>query len=268
MTDTTKHDIKKKQSLSRVLTTAGLASYLLLISPFATALEFRCEASGDIRYLRVDIPGKQHLCEVSVKYEYTGEHRVIWNAQNDSLFCSARAYELRDKYEDKWNFNCTTWPDRDGIDKLSASQRSILDKQLISLIKQGQDATPRFTVNAVKAVASTPLDNSAGTLALQFFLSGGDLTQIIVDNTRSWNVFATFEDLAAHIDSESPPATALVDAITDGGALSINTTMDDGNDQRCHGNQVLLVKPDNQLSPRSAHRTVCEPELSLVTESD
>jgi len=242
----------------RVFAVLLLLVCAMLTPPAVKALEFQCEVPGDIRYIRVDIPGEEHLCEVSVKYEYTGERRVMWHAENDTLFCSARAYELRDKYENSWNFNCATWPDRDGVDQLSASQRVILDEQLKSLIEQGQNSTPAFKVTAVKAVASTLLDAQAGTLALQFFLTNGDLTQIIIDEKSSWEVFATFNDLATHVISDLSLSTAFIESISDSGALSVNTTSAGESEFYCHGNQVLLVEPGNRLTPRSEHRSICE----------
>lgn len=267
MTDTTTSSSNAQLTLIRLFSQLRLIAItsMVLFAPAASALEFQCEAPGDIRYLRVDIPGEEHLCEVSVKYENTGAQRVIWHAQNDSLFCSARAYELRDKYENLWNFNCATWPDRNGIDKLSASQRNILDRQLISLIERGKRSSPTFKVNAVKAVASSPLDAQASTLALQFFLSIGDLTQIIIDETSSWEVFATFDNLATLVESESPLNTALIESISDGGVLSINTTVDNDSKIKCYGNQLMTVEPGNRLTPRSAHRYICN-SSSLTIE--
>jgi len=267
MMDTTINSSKAHLLTSTVLAFLGVYASTLLFAPVASALEFQCEVQGDIRYLRVDIPGEEHLCEVSVKYEYTGERRVMWRAENDTTFCSARAYELRDKYESKWNFKCTTWPDRDGVDQLSANQRAILDKQLISLIEQGKKSTPTFKVNAVKAVASTPLDAEAGTIALQFFLSTGDLTQIIIDETSSWEVFATFNDLVTHVNSDSPLSAALIESISDRGALSISTTVSNGSELNCYGNQLMMVEPGNRLTPRTAHRFVCEPS-PLVSKDE
>ncbi|MFK7854174.1 MAG: hypothetical protein AB8B79_08685 [Granulosicoccus sp.] len=268
MTDQTKHTAPTSIFRITLSTLLGAIAATLLSIPAANALEFQCQVPGDVRYIRVEIPGENHLCEVSVNYEYTGESKVMWHAQNDSLFCSARAYELRDKYEKNWDFACTKWPDRDGVDKLSASQRAILDSQLKALIEQGKESTPAFTVKAVKAVASTPLDNQAGTLALQYFLSTGDLTQIIIDESSSWEVFATIENLATHLDSDSPVSSALIDSISDSGALAIRTQLSNSSEMYCHGNQVLMVKSDNQLTPRTAHRYICESTSLTSTDQN
>lgn len=266
MTDKIRNAADAQLLSRRALALVGVIACAVFVTPAAYALEFQCETADDVRYLRVDIPGETHLCEVSVKYDYTSGHRVLWHADNDTLFCSARAYELRDKYENLWNFNCTLWPDRDGVDKLSANQRAILDTQLKTLIKQGQTATPAYTVNAVKAVASTPLDAQAGTLALQFFLSTGDLTQIIIDETSSWKVFASFDDLATHVNSDSPLSTAFIESITDSGTLSVSTRTSNDSNLHCYGNQLLMVEPGNLLKPLSAHRSVCEPRSSALAD--
>jgi len=229
---------------------------LCLTSP-AQALEFRCEAPGDVRYLRVAIPGEERLCEVGVRYAATNERRVMWYADNDTMFCSAKAYELRDRYVSEWNFDCSVWPDSDGIDNLSPTHRSILDDRLKTLIDRGQAATPAFTVTAVRAKASSLLDKLPSTLALQFFLSNGDVTEVILDEGGEWEVFATINNLATHITGDVPVDSALINAITDGGALTVSTTVNTNAEQQCSGTQVLMVERDNQLQQRTPHRYVC-----------
>jgi len=181
------------------------------------------------------------LCEVTVTNQL-GERRVLWYANHDSLYCSAKAYELRDKYEDQWKFDCVNWPDRDGIDQLSARHRSILDTQLQSLNARGASAKKPYGVAAVKAAASTPVNEKAGTLALQFFLaplksaaatsqdiqtvdpstetgndtkniyqttkkrllaSDRDLTLVFSDSGKSWKLLTSIPHLASHIQTDS-----------------------------------------------------------------
>lgn len=253
---------------------SGLAVLFLFVSSLfsmnAHALEFQCELNGDVRYLRVDIPGENHLCEVSVKYEYTGERKVMWNADNDSLFCSARAYELSEKYENNWGFSCTKWPDHDGIDNLSPSQRAIVDVQLKQLISTGENAEIPFTVKAIKAVTSTLLDQEPGTLALQYFLSdGSDMIQVIADDKSRWSVFATIDDLATQITGAATIDSALISSITDGGALEVLTTVASSTPgQTCHGKQVLMADNSDTLQPRSPHRFVCKSSALDVSHSD
>lgn len=246
------------------LTRLLVVSLLFAFSLNASALEFQCETPGDVRYLRVDIPGEENLCEVSVKYTNTGERRVMWYAANDSLFCSAKAYELRDKYQNLWDFDCRRWPDRDGIDRLSPTHRGILDKQLKSLIAQGKAAAEPFQVTAVKATASTPLDGQPGMLAIQYFRSNGDLTQVISDTGDTWQVFATIDDMATHITGDAPVSTALISSVTDTGALELSTAISNNSTNSCFGKQVLMVEPGNQLRARTPHQVVCtNPDIAV-----
>lgn len=234
----------------------------------ALALEFQCQVPGDTRYLRVDIPGDGRLCEVSVNYRNTGERRVMWYADKDTLFCSAKIYELKAKYEQQWSFTCEQWPDLDGIDQLSPSNRKILDTQLKSLIEKGKNSYPLFSVIRVKAVASNLLDEQAGTLALQFFLSSGDTTQVIVNNGESWNVFSTIENLASHIASDLPVDVALISAISDSGTLEVETTIASDNlSQHCYGQQAFGTSSDNALMPKSQHRYICDKPITAVKKS-
>lgn len=237
---------------------ACLAATALLISPTAVALEFQCEVPNDTRYLRVDIPGEEHLCEVSVTYLQSGARQVMWHARNDTLFCSARAYELRDKYEDLWDYTCTTMPDRDGIDELSPSQRAILDQRLKLLLESGRQAIPPYTINAVKAVASNPLDNEPSKMAFQYFTEDDDFTEIIDDQSNVWRVNTTISDMAAQIISEQPVSTAMVHSISAEGSLEIHTQLVDSQNTACFGTQVLTPMGSSGIvRARTPHRFVC-----------
>ncbi len=270
MNPETPHHIERPQrQVRRLANRIGLA-LLMLLPSLSYALEFQCDLNGDVRQLAVLIPGEQHLCEVSVDYESTGKRKVMWHADNDSLFCSAKAYALIEKYENEWGFSCAKWPDRDGVDELSATQRSILDLQLKKHVSAGKSAEEPVTVIAIKATASTPLDHEPGTLAIQYFLSdGSDQTEIINDNDTSWNVFATIDNMASQISGIKLVDTALISTITDGGALEIVTAMavDEGG-LYCHGKQVLMPDANSQLNPRTPHLVVCEANASLSPQSD
>ncbi len=230
------------------------------LSPSAVqALEFQCEIPDDTRYLKVEIPGEEHLCEVSVTYAQTGVREVKWYAQNDTMFCSARAYELRNKYQDAWNYTCTTWPDRDGIDKLSQSQRRVLDQRLKTVIAQGQTSTPAYSVSSVKAVASTPLDNQAGKLAFQYFTDQGDFTEIVENDNNDWTVLTTIDDLVTHVVSDVPISSALVHAIDEMGTLEVHTRLTDADNARCFGSQVLTpMGSSGVVRSRTPHRFICQ----------
>ncbi|MBX2879945.1 MAG: hypothetical protein KTR32_08440 [Granulosicoccus sp.] len=239
---------------------AALAiAILLAMSPMASsALEFQCEIPGDVRYLKVNIPGEDRLCEVRVKYEYNGQDKVVWYADNDTTFCTTRAYELREKYENTWNYTCVTWPDRDGIDNLSPAQRNILDQQLKAMIQRGKDSDTPFKVTAVKAVASTDVENTPGLMSLQFFTDTKvDYTEIIIDSVGSWNVMTTVQNLASQVESKVPLASALIHGISDTGALEVRTTAVDELQHNCFGSQVLSVAPNGDLVSKTPHQIVC-----------
>lgn len=235
---------------------ACLIASMSLSGP-AQALEFRCEIPGDVRFLKVDIPGEERLCEVGVSYQATGERRAMWYADNDTLFCSAKAYALRDKYEDLWGFTCTQWPDRDGIDQLSPSHRAILDQQLKRLISRGENATSPFAVESVRATASTLLNDQPGVLALQYFLTTGDRTELISSDGASWELFATINNLAEKLVTEDAINGAFIQSVNDAGALEITTNVAGDDGQNCRGKQVMLVSGDNALHALTPHRYVC-----------
>ena len=240
----------------------------LLTTNMAYALEFQCEVPGDVRYLRVDIPGDDHLCEVSVKYEYTGERRVMWYADNDTSFCSNKIAELQTKYEEAFNFSCSEWPDRDGIEQLSLTQRSIMDRQLKALMTDTGSLIDTPEVIAVKAASSARPGQSSSAMALQFFLSdGSDQTQIIFSNNNDWDVFSTIGTLAEQINDSAQIKSALISSISDSGALEVLTTVDNGSEFNCQGRQALISNSENQLTELTPHRYICYNESASFTES-
>ena len=246
---------------------ASVLSLFFGFSPQALALEFQCEVTGDTRFLRVEIPGNERLCEVSVSYKNTGERRVMWYADKDTLFCSAKIYALKEKYEQQWKFKCEQWPDLDGIDLLSPSNRKILDTQLKLLIEKGKNSNPAFSVNRVKAVASNLFDKQPGTLALQFFLSSGDVTQVIVGDGNSWELFSSIDNMASHISSDLPVNTALISAISDSGTLEIETTLASDNAQNCYGQQAFGTSTDDELTAKTQHQYICDKSVVAATQA-
>jgi hypothetical protein len=186
----------------------------------------------------------------------------MWYADKDTLFCSAKIYALKEKYEQKWKFKCEQWPDLDGIDILSPSNRRILDTQLKSFIEKGKNSNPSFTVNNVKAVASNLFDKQPGKLALQFFLSSGDVTQVIVGDGKSWEIFSSIENMASQISSDLPVSTALISAISDSGTLEVETTIASDKAQNCYGQQAFGTSATDGLEPRTQHRYICDKPLA------
>ena len=251
--------MQRRAAGMRITIASLLACFILTATSVTSALEFQCEIPNDTRYLRVDIPGEEYLCEVSVTYKESGVRDVKWYARNDTLFCSAQAYNLREKYEDDWNYTCTTWPDRDGIDKLSPSQRLILDQRLKALIAQGEQATPAYRITGIRATASTLLDNQPGKLALQFFTDHGDFTEIIDDQSESWKISTTIETMASQMEDGQIIESALVHAIAEDGTLEIHTRLEGANSSDCYGTQILTPVGNNgELQARTPHRFICQ----------
>lgn len=237
------------------------------------ALEFECVSGGDRRFIRMELPGIDHLCEVSVTYE-SEERKVMWYADNDSSFCSEKTDELRIKYQSVWNFSCEQWPDHDGVDRLSARHRVILDQELKALIEQGKKEQTPFMVEGLKAAASPTAANTNDfdLLVVQFFLHvpetglASDVTHIIRDTGVAWNTLAKIDTLAEYIDADEGYVidSALISAVTGNGALEIITVLDSpGNDgvetnfTGCYGNQVLATSSDGDLVARTPHRYYC-----------
>jgi len=226
----------------------------------ATSLEFECSVPGDTRYLRIDLPGEEHLCEVSVTGGISDERRVMWYADNDSLYCSAKVYELRDKYVDEFSFECGEGIDRDGVDRLSPRHRAILDTQLKSLLARAADGEPDLVVSAVRAVASSALPAGSSLLALQFFLADGtDLVRVVADEEKSWRTLAETRDLAASI----PPTASLgvddafIGAIDGGGSLDVLTLLARDGAPPCEGRLALQADADGTFVPVAPHLHVC-----------
>ncbi len=266
------HRSLSRISLSRK-TTAALACLLVTISGVVTgaayAQEFECSVPGDKRYIRLELPGQVHLCEVTVTKSSDGSRRVTWYANHETMFCSAKIYELRGKYENQWGFSCTEWLDTGGIDKLSERHRAILDADLKARIQAGKQASPPYRISGVKAVASNPLNLAEGTLALQYFMLdegesvARDTTHVIFDDGSEWTSIAELDALSEYIDPSSEQdaavTSALVYDITEAGVLSVNTILEPtaNPESVCQGNQSLLVS-ETDVSAHSPHRVLCK----------
>jgi len=254
------------------ITLLSFASLLLASASsafnLAQALEYECTNENDQRFISLDMPGEEHLCEVSVTIK-EGERDVKWYANSESAFCTEKTEELKGKYENLWGFNCTQWPDTDGIDALSKRHRVILDAELKKQIALGQKSKPSFVVKAVKASASKDNSDKLSLLALQFFSSTGDtlvedVTHIIHDNGVSWFTHSRVKKLASYIpyipgDTEYKVNSALISAIDNDGTIEVSTMVSDSNNQQnCYGAQTFLSNVDGSLIPRAPHRFVCQ----------
>ncbi len=237
--------------------------------PTAIAVQFECARDNDTRFIKLDLPGETHLCEVSVT-ESSGIRDIKWYANHDSNFCSIKVRELKNKYVELWGFSCKSWPDTDGIDKLTNRHRAILDQELKQLISQGKTAADPFDVKSVKALARIS-EKISSTLVLQFFLQDKknvqpqDKTLIISDDGIEWQTMASIDVLASHIEPNNGYKidTAIIAAITDVGALEVITALEKTSTENnartasCYGSQILLPDSIGSLIPRSPHRFVC-----------
>jgi len=240
------------------------------------ALEYECNTGNDKRFIRLELPGIEHLCEVTVTYS-SDERKVMWYADHDSLFCSDKTEDLKEKYVSVWNFECEQWPDHDGVDQLSKRQRIILDAELKALIVKGQDELAPFVVEGLKAAASpsTGNDGDDELLVVQFFLHEPDtdvtrdVTHIIRDNGDKWTTQAKIDTLANYIDTDEGYIvnSALISNVTGTGAMEIITVLDANqtlkndngasNFAGCYGNQTLAAESDGELIAKTPHRYYC-----------
>ncbi|PID61033.1 MAG: hypothetical protein CSB44_08165 [Gammaproteobacteria bacterium] len=232
----------------------------LLGTAQSMALEYQCSVPHDTRYIRVDIPGEDSLCDVSVTYSGTGEKRVMWFAQNSSGFCLEKAEQLRNKYTSEWDFDCRDWPDNDGVAELDDVQRRSFDQSLRRLL-DNEDQRP----SAVRAIASP----SGNKLAVQYFFdespsSSGksDRTELLrIDDDGAWRRTRTIDDLASHVVSDPPVDSALIDSLGDDdtlGVLTVVTPDNVGSNMICRGKQMLQADGNSgELVVRTPHRYSC-----------
>lgn len=229
------------------------------------ALEFECESGADKRFIRMELPGIDHLCEVTVT-NALNERKVMWYANQDSMFCTDKTNDLSNKYQNEWGFQCSQWPDHDGIDALSKRQRTIVDSEVKTVIADGKKLSTQYVVEGLKAVS-----NENNLLVLQFFLHEPqtsitrDITHIINDLGSSYNLASRLGSLAEYVDANEGYVvnSALISSVTDNGAMEIITVLDsedapkNSTDSGCYGNQTLTQQDDGVMVPRSPHRFVC-----------
>jgi len=76
-------------SIGSILLKIAVVKTALLAAAPASATEFECSSDQETRLIRVDYPGFEHLCEVSVTKE-DESREVKWYADSDSSFCSVK----------------------------------------------------------------------------------------------------------------------------------------------------------------------------------
>ncbi len=245
---------------------------LVLLAPLAhiaqvQAADFRCIVPGDERHLRLDIPGQEHLCEVSVTHE-SGERKVLWYANNDTLFCSAKADELVNKYVSQWGFDCDAWPVDDDLLSLNEAQRRRLDEDLRKR-HAASDSRPA----AVRVVTGPPDAEGKSLIAVQWIYeeSTADSLSVFRDDNAAtqrevaqWQTLAEINDLTSVIgDVDTTVQRALIDQIDTTGALTVETIVQNPGESAedtpaCRGEQHFSVDDNGGLAPLTPHRYSCD----------
>lgn len=246
----------------------------------AIAIDYECQSSDERRDIRLEIPGREHLCEVTVT-KSNNNREVKWYANQNTLFCSEKLVELKNKHINDWGFTCTAHPDQTGIESLNNRQRTVLDAELRRVIETGVTADEPFVVGGLKAVSNQTSDSSSSTMVFQYFtadiLTGSqqDITQIIVDNGLSWRTILQIDNIASFVDVQEGYKVngAMISAVTDAGALDIITDIgitnktkqqallgsDDPNlNAQCFGSLQLEPQPGGRLEPSKPHRLTCQ----------
>ncbi len=213
-----------------------LSILLWFFSTTALATEYECRSGNDVRYIRVDYPGVNHLCEVSVT-SAGNQREVKWHADFESTFCSNKIIELTGKYQNQWGYTCEEWPDHDGIDELSNRQRKYLD-ELVQNNRNTQYKDRQYTLLGTRALLASLAINSTssntsgnagsdnGLLAVQLFLgrikSVNDRTESAVAGNGGSSGFEAIED-----DINPVVANRLIIVRDDGSNYQTLSTLDD-----------------------------------------
>jgi len=175
---------------------------IFLLSAQLLAGEYECHSGQQTRLIRIDYPGYEHLCEVSVTR--LGQQREVkWYADSDSTFCSNKIIELVGKHQNEWGFSCERQPDHDGINELNlrrallepsttTKNNSVADLLAIQLFMarlasvEPQASTANGSGSTLSNGQNGPQDNTA-TLANRVIL--------YADDGENYNTLATLDIL-------------------------------------------------------------------------
>ncbi len=275
-------------SINQCLTKLALTMAFMTGAP-AIAEDFECQSNADWRYIRLEIPGREHLCEVTVTKK-DNNREVKWYANQNTIFCSEKLIELKNKHTNEWGYNCVSQPDQTGIDSLTRRQRAVLDAELKQLIELGKTASEPFVIGGLNAVANPPADEKSSMMVFQYFvadiLTGNqkDITQVIEDNGLSWRTVFRIDNLANFVDVQEGYRVngALVSAISDVGTLDIITDIDTSNsskqqvlingdvtnqDAQCFGSLKLEPQTDGGLKPSTPHKLTCQATSTTANDA-
>jgi len=284
-------------SLPSVLLKIAAVTTAFLVAPPTLATEYECRSNQETRLIRVDYPGFDHLCEVSVTKE-DQSREVKWYADSNSSFCSVKIVDLVEKYQDLWGFSCEEWPDYDGIEELSVRQRKFLD-DLVRSSRTTNNDNAQYTLLGTRALVG-PLtnddaENSADLLAVQLFMgrvpsgsnsnpdqTSGDGAEspalaaalvapamanrilLIEDNGQSYNTLATQDNLNELIEIDRAGYSldsAMIDQIHPNGEVEVTTLVsapgDDSSALPSCYGSQRFTSADEGLLAISEHEFVC-----------
>ena len=233
------------------------------ISAPASSADFTCAIPGDERHLRLDIPGEEHLCEVSVTPK-NGQRKVLWYANSNTVFCSEKTTELVTKYQQQWGFQCSSWPVEDDFTLLDLAQRRRLDLSLRDRRSRSDNDLTGLRV----IMGPAHLDGSA-LIAVQWLADDGrdDALNLFIDSgsrndVANWETAASVQPLVSAIDTSGAIVRrALIDRIDASGAVVLSTVIESAEQPEdapsCRGEQRFTINPDGTLNALTPHRYSC-----------
>lgn len=249
-----------------------LTLLLLAGSTLAVAAEYECILNDDIRYIRMDYPGVDNLCEVSVTTP-DNQREVKWYANGESTFCSRKLIELAGKHQNQWGFSCTEWPDRNQLDELNTRQRSIVDSLVKSVTREGKSASSPFTISGVRALAQQSDTSGAGNprkMIVQLFMDDGtprfaNRAYFVEDTTTAFDTTLVLSDIHRLVDTGGANLaieSAVVDGFSADGTVRVTTTLSSAStasdaESDCIGEQHFSLSSDNTFGPANSHRYLC-----------
>jgi len=245
---------------------------LILASSTTYGSEFRCVIGAVERVVKLDFPGKQHLCEVAVTNE-DGVRDVKWFANNDSSFCSDKIVELVGKYRNQWNYTCEEIVPTPTQTELSERYQRVVDSLIKDATEEGLEAEIPFTVTATR-VRSTELEaSSVNALVVQLFMNAVDesittpvdRTYFIEDDGTQFRTKSVWSGLRHKVtldDDNYLVDSARINATNGKGEIEVETLLQSANEsdtagQNCKGTQLLLTTESGELSPIGQHRYTC-----------
>lgn len=251
----------------RLACTATLIVGVSALATHARGADYTCAVSGDERHLRLDIPGEQHLCEVSVT-NGESERRVLWYADNDTMFCTDRTEELVAKYTDQWGFTCSLWPADDDMASLDRSQRRRLDRFL-----QERRSRPDGGPDAIRVAQGTAQVDGSSVIAVQWLESDArsDSLSVFLDSGQGatvadWESIAFIENLSDVISPGVAITRSLLKRIDDSGAIVLSTVLDSSSTPveapPCRGEQRFFVSDQGSLNALTPHIYSCDTDVA------